>query len=87
MNNNWTFASENNEALYDIMCKNDIDRQLFNFDLSELNWTEYVRNHIMGVKRYLLKEDLNRMTKCYKRNLKYDNCLIFFINIVLINLD
>ncbi|CAF0886506.1 unnamed protein product [Adineta ricciae] len=69
-NNNWTFASENSEKLFDIMSTNEIDRQLFNFDVQDLNWVEYIRNHVLGVKKYLLKDDMDRMTQCYERNLR-----------------
>lgn len=32
--------------------------QVFNFDVRQLNWLEYIENYVLGVKKYLLKEDM-----------------------------
>jgi fatty acyl-CoA reductase len=37
--------------------------QVFNFDVRQLNWLEYIENYVLGVKKYLLKEDLAGIPK------------------------
>lgn len=32
--------------------------QVFNFDVRQLNWLEYIENYVLGIKKYLLKEDM-----------------------------
>ncbi|CAF1307836.1 unnamed protein product, partial [Rotaria sp. Silwood1] len=66
-NNTWTFSNKQRDILWKAIDNNDQDRKLFNFDLTELDWTDYIKDHVIGVKKYLLKEDINRMSTCYKR--------------------
>ncbi|CAF2899083.1 unnamed protein product [Rotaria sp. Silwood2] len=40
-----------------------------NFDLTELNWPSYIRNYCIGIKKYLLKEDLQQSS--IKKSHKY----------------
>lgn len=32
--------------------------QIFNFDVRQLNWLDYIENYVLGIKKYLLKEDM-----------------------------
>lgn len=32
--------------------------QVFNFDVRHLNWSQYMENYVLGIKKYLLKEDM-----------------------------
>lgn len=43
--------------------------QVFNFDVRQLNWLEYIENYVLGVKKYLLKEDMAGVPKA-KQHLK-----------------
>lgn len=43
--------------------------QVFYFDVQQLNWKEYVENYVLGVKKYLLEEDISRIPKV-KKHLK-----------------
>jgi hypothetical protein len=41
--------------------------QLFNFDMKDIEWPQYNRQHLIGIKQYLLREDLTQMPKCIVR--------------------
>nr|CAB3244729.1 fatty acyl-CoA reductase 1 [Phallusia mammillata] len=38
---------------------NSSDQQSFNFDAQTINWQTYINRYVIGVKKYLLKEDLD----------------------------
>ncbi|CAF4232499.1 unnamed protein product [Rotaria sp. Silwood2] len=65
--NQWIFANRSSQLLQSQM--NDFDRQEFSFDLTELNWPSYIRNYCIGIKKYLLKEDLQQSS--IKKSHKY----------------
>ncbi|CAF3495470.1 unnamed protein product [Rotaria sp. Silwood1] len=65
--NQWIFANRNSQLLKNQM--NDFDRQEFSFDLTELDWSSYIRNYCIGIKKYLLKEDLQQ--SCIKKTHKH----------------
>lgn len=33
--------------------------QMFNFDVRQLNWPEYIENYCIGTKKYVLNEDMS----------------------------
>ncbi|KAI8481712.1 hypothetical protein Bbelb_405490 [Branchiostoma belcheri] len=37
---------------------------LFNFDVSAIDWDQYMENYLIGAKRYVLKEDVGRIPEC-----------------------
>ncbi|KAI2564986.1 fatty acyl-CoA reductase 2 [Homo sapiens] len=43
------------------------DQRVFNFDVRQLNWLEYIENYVLGVKKYLLKEDMAGIPKAKQR--------------------
>ena len=54
LNLNCRFGVENTLGLLDTMSSEE--REVFNFDVTRLNWRHYVQNiHIPGVKKYILK--------------------------------
>ncbi|VDM74942.1 unnamed protein product [Strongylus vulgaris] len=55
----WTFQSKNLPMLWDSLCYED--QQQFNFDIRQLDWNSYLFDYTMGVKRYILKDDLNKL--------------------------
>ncbi|XP_055963784.1 fatty acyl-CoA reductase 2 [Sorex fumeus] len=45
------------------------DQRVFNFDVRQLNWLEYIENYVAGVKRHLLKEEMSGIPEA-KEHLK-----------------
>ncbi|KAF9823520.1 hypothetical protein SFRURICE_011373 [Spodoptera frugiperda] len=54
--NNWHFADNNTEALYDNLSA--ADKEIFSFDIDRLNWTEFISSWVIGVRQFILKDGL-----------------------------
>ncbi|KAK5983590.1 Fatty acyl-CoA reductase, partial [Trichostrongylus colubriformis] len=55
----WNFQTKNLPKLWSTLSVHD--QQLFNFDIRQLNWDSYLFDYVMGIKKYILKEDLDRL--------------------------
>uniref|UniRef100_A0A0K0DP35 Fatty acyl-CoA reductase n=1 Tax=Angiostrongylus cantonensis TaxID=6313 RepID=A0A0K0DP35_ANGCA len=55
----WTFHSKNLPKLWEALSVED--QQLFNFDVRQVDWDSYLFDYIMGIKRYILKDDLDNL--------------------------
>lgn len=49
----WNYENGNVESL--LMELSETDKQLFPFDMRDIQWTWYFENQVMGVKKYSLK--------------------------------
>ncbi|XP_041652624.1 fatty acyl-CoA reductase 1 isoform X3 [Cheilinus undulatus] len=52
------------------------DKKIFNFDVRQLHWAEYMENYCMGTKKYVLNEELSGLPAARKhlnklRNIRY----------------
>ncbi|XP_010995910.1 fatty acyl-CoA reductase 2 [Camelus dromedarius] len=56
INRSWEWSTYNTEMLMSELSPED--QRVFNFDVRQLNWLEYIENYVLGVKKYLLKEDM-----------------------------
>ncbi|XP_009178728.3 fatty acyl-CoA reductase 2 [Papio anubis] len=56
LNRSWEWSTYNTEMLMSELSPED--QRVFNFDVRQLNWLEYIENYVLGVKKYLLKEDM-----------------------------
>jgi fatty acyl-CoA reductase len=75
----WEFTNDNIWAIQAEM--NGEDRRQFNVDVTELSWASYIEQYCLGIKRYLLKEDMTRMVVCrrkLKNLIRIKNAMIFF---------
>ncbi|GAB6030004.1 hypothetical protein CHUAL_005696 [Chamberlinius hualienensis] len=63
----WRFTNQNLWMLWESMTPED--RQTFNFDLRQLHWPSYMEHYCLGIKLYILKEDLASLTTA-RRNLQ-----------------
>lgn len=52
----WEFSMENYHGLIQDM--SPADREIFNFDVERLDWDIYFNRYVIGLKKFLLKEDL-----------------------------
>lgn len=57
--NEWIFKSENVPRLLSSL--SEADKKTFNFDISELNWKEYMVNYHIGIRKYLLKDTMESL--------------------------
>lgn len=80
----WTFNDGNTRSLISRLSK--LDKSLFNFDVSKLNWDEYFEIHMIGIRVHILKDPLETLPEA-RRHMKrfviliylyhYDYILIF----------
>ncbi|XP_042651073.1 fatty acyl-CoA reductase 2 isoform X2 [Tyto alba] len=52
----WAWSSDNMNMLMSHL--NTEDKKLYNFDVRQLHWSEYIESYCLGAKKYLLNEDM-----------------------------
>ncbi|GJQ78030.1 hypothetical protein Trydic_g2376 [Trypoxylus dichotomus] len=63
--NEWQFEDDNVRTLS--ITLSDVDRKEFCFDVTQINWEEYIENYILGIRRYIFKENLETLPKARKQ--------------------
>uniref|UniRef100_A0A8C7E3Z9 Fatty acyl-CoA reductase n=1 Tax=Naja naja TaxID=35670 RepID=A0A8C7E3Z9_NAJNA len=74
--NSWDWSYENTSMLLKEL--NSKDKTLFYFDICQLTWSEYIKDYCLGIKKYLLKEDLAGIpaARQHIRKLKTIQCVL-----------
>lgn len=57
--NEWIFTNNNVQKLW--LKLEDNDQKLFDFNIKTLDWFEYLRYYIRGMRVYLMKDDLSTL--------------------------
>ena len=57
----WEFTADNLFLLLNEM--NETDKLMFNIDIRDLNWENYLEQYCIGTKVFLLKEDLAKVSQ------------------------
>merc|ERR1711894_574080 len=70
--NSWNWSNDNLLALHEAMQPED--KEVFYFDPRVIEWNKYVLDYAKGVKSFVLKENIDDMSKARSRM----NKLIFF---------
>uniref|UniRef100_A0A8C6LHA7 Fatty acyl-CoA reductase n=1 Tax=Nothobranchius furzeri TaxID=105023 RepID=A0A8C6LHA7_NOTFU len=80
----WEWNSDNMNMLMGQLTPKD--RKMFNFDVRQLNWPEYIENYCIGTKKYVLNEDMSDIPAARQhlrklRNIRYtfNTLLVVFI--------
>ncbi|XP_071441774.1 fatty acyl-CoA reductase wat-like [Hetaerina americana] len=61
----WKF---NNANVVDLWNRLDpMDQQMFQFDMNKMDWDNYFQKHILGLRVYLVKDDLSTLPEARKR--------------------
>lgn len=84
----WEFTNDNVYKLISEM--NEVDNKMFNVDVKDLHWKSYLESYCLGTKKYALKEDMTKMSKCRKelknlvklRNIGYSIIFTVFLKFV-----
>lgn len=61
----WEFSSNNMLLLHSRL--SPFDRQTFDIDIRKINWESYWENYLLGVRRYLFKQDPATIPESRKR--------------------
>ncbi|XP_075423523.1 fatty acyl-CoA reductase 1 isoform X3 [Ascaphus truei] len=72
--NSWVWNNENTNMLMNQLSSED--KKVFNFDVRQLHWAEYMENYCMGTKKYVLNEEMSGLPAARKhlnklRNIRY----------------
>ncbi|XP_075998005.1 fatty acyl-CoA reductase 1 isoform X2 [Genypterus blacodes] len=80
----WVWNTDNMTMLLGQMSPDD--KKVFNFDVRQLHWAEYMESYCMGTKKYVLNEELSGLPAARKhlnklRNIRYtfNTVLVVFI--------
>ncbi|KAK2534889.1 hypothetical protein Q9233_004008 [Columba guinea] len=70
----WDWSSDNMNMLMSHL--NTEDKKLYNFDVRQLHWSEYIESYCLGAKKYLLNEDMSGIPAARQhlrklRNIRY----------------
>lgn len=58
-NKEWEFHDNNTKALWDGL--SEADKKLFFFDIKEMSWDYYAKACAIGLRLYLVKDDLHTL--------------------------
>lgn len=64
----WIFISKNPEVIWSKLSTRD--RQMFYFNVREINWRAYFETYILGTRRYILKDDISTLPQAKKNAMK-----------------
>lgn len=64
----WTFYDNNTRSLVDKMSK--LDQSLFRCNIAELNWEDYFRRFLLGIRIHILKDPIETLKDGCKRHKK-----------------
>ncbi|XP_038663847.1 fatty acyl-CoA reductase 1 isoform X2 [Scyliorhinus canicula] len=78
----WVWNTDNINML---MCQmSPDDKKVFNFDVRQLHWAEYMENYCMGTKKYVLNEELSGLPAARKHLIKLRNIRFAFNTILVV---
>lgn len=55
----WKFHNDNTQGLWNSLP--EADKTMFPFSMKELDWEDYHKTHVLGLRIYLVKDDLSTM--------------------------
>ncbi|KAM0734480.1 Fatty acyl-CoA reductase 1 [Formica fusca] len=82
--NEWKFDNKNSQELMSLIPSDN--REMFSIDLSDMDITKYWRNAAIGIKKYLLHEDMNRLEAAKAHRKKVDLFVATFKTIIAIGM-
>ncbi|EFX77101.1 hypothetical protein DAPPUDRAFT_54566 [Daphnia pulex] len=71
----WKFISKNSDGIWSKMSAKD--RQIFYFNVRDINWRAYFETYILGTRRFILKDDISTLPEAKKNVAKYRNQQLF----------
>jgi fatty acyl-CoA reductase len=65
----WKFSNQNVQQLWSMISEDD--RKIFDFDVCNLNWDQYLGENVMGMRIFLLKDDPKKLSDAIKKRYRY----------------
>lgn len=69
-NKTWQFEAENVKRLWKQMSARD--KEIFYTDLTKIDWSDYFRIYVLGVRKFLLGEPDENLASAKQRYNRYD---------------
>jgi len=85
--NEWNWSNDNVESLNKELT--EVDKKTFNFDLSTLNWPDFIADYVKGTRQFVFKEDLSTLDQAREHADKMfwvEKCLQVLLFIVFVKL-
>jgi fatty acyl-CoA reductase len=79
----WIFLSKNSDGIWSKMSTKD--RQIFYFNVRDINWRAYFETYILGTRRFILKDDISTLPEAKKNVTKYINQHKLWTNLLCFN--
>ena len=57
MTREFQFSTRNTKALRSVL--SETDKELFNFDISNVSWKHYMQSYAVGMRKYILQESMS----------------------------
>jgi fatty acyl-CoA reductase len=61
----WRFGDENVRTLS--LTLGEKDKEEFNFDVAKIDWEQYVEDYVLGIRRFIFKEDVATIPKARRQ--------------------
>ncbi|CAO1426263.1 unnamed protein product [Diamesa hyperborea] len=61
----WQFSNDNVRSLWERM--DEKDKEIFYFDMDQVDWSEFIQQSMFGIRTYLMKEDPKTIPAAIKR--------------------
>jgi alcohol-forming fatty acyl-CoA reductase len=68
--NTWNFSDQNVVNLFKKMSA--ADQEIFKIDLAKLNWESYLTDFYMGIRKFILKDEIATVPAAKKRYNRYN---------------
>ena len=65
--NEWNFGVTNINRMVRLAQKTQIDADEFTCDISSLNWDSYIKKYVLGVREFILKDDMSSLPNARRK--------------------
>lgn len=66
--NEFDYTTKNIKTLHESL--DEKDKKLFKFDIKSIDWLVFLKNYVLGVRTYLIKEDDSTIPAARKHQIK-----------------
>jgi len=77
--NSWEWSHDNMDKLWSELSQED--KEIFGFDIRDLDWVDYLEAYVQGIRTYLFKEDPSTLPAS-RRHLNILYCLDLFVRAI-----
>lgn len=64
----WVIPNHNVQKLWNSLSEKD--QQTFDFNLDDIDWKEYFRHHVKGIRQYIIKDNMDTLAYAKQKRKK-----------------